>query len=45
MSEQIEQQNNKATEAPVSAANESAAAFQVVNEGFSTREAIEEAKR
>ena len=45
MSEQIEQQNNKATDAPVSAANEPAAAFQVVNEGFSTREAIEEAKR
>lgn len=41
MSEQIEQQNNKAKDASVSAANEPATAFQVVNEGFSTREAIE----
>lgn len=36
MSEQIEQQNNTA---------EQPSMFQVVNEGFTTREAIEEAKR
>ena len=36
MSEQIDQQNNTA---------EQPSMFQVVNEGFTTREAIEEAKR
>lgn len=47
MSEQIEQQNNKvqATAEVTPAAAEQVAGFQVVNEGFSTREAIEEAKR
>ena len=47
MSEQIEQQNNKvqATAEKTTAAAEQVAGFQVVNEGFTTREAIEEAKR
>ena len=47
MSEQIEQQNNKvqATAEETTAAAEQVAGFQVVNEGFTTREAIEEAKR
>ena len=47
MSEQIEQQNNKVqpTTEETTVATEQVAGFQVVNEGFSTREAIEEAKR
>lgn len=47
MSEQIEQQNNKVqtTAEKTTAAAEQVAGFQVVNEGFTTREAIEEAKR
>ena len=47
MSEQIEQQNNKVqtTAEETTAAVEQVAGFQVVNEGFTTREAIEEAKR
>ena len=40
MSEQIEQQNNEEQNV-----GEQLAGFQVVNEGFTTREAIEEAKR
>ena len=48
MSEQIEQQNNKPlVDAEQGAAQETEpmAGFQVINEGFSTLEAIEEAKR
>ena len=47
MSEQIEQQNNKVqpTTEETTVVTEQVAGFQVVNEGFSTREAIEEAKR
>ena len=52
MSEQEEKKDINAAEQPAQAGQtaeqtnaETAAAFQVVNEGFSTREAIEEAKR
>nr|WP_302965715.1 NAD(P)-dependent oxidoreductase [uncultured Prevotella sp.] len=47
MSEQIEQQNNKVqpTTEETTVVTEQVAGFQVVNEGFTTREAIEEAKR
>ena len=49
MSEQIEVHvsaaNGQTADANASAVNEPSTAFQVVNEGFSTREAIEEAKR
>ena len=43
MSEQIEQQNNKVqtTAEKTTAAAEQVAGFQVVNEGFTTREANE----
>ena len=44
MSEQIEQQNNKVqpTTEETTVVTEQVAGFQVVNEGFSTREAIED---
>ena len=44
MSEQIEQQNNKVqpTTEETTVATEQVAGFQVVNEGFSTREAMRE---